>query len=127
VARQKISQQDLNKLGIRGAKITRKSSPVPTSAEVAASEPPRPPAPVPAPQPDNSIPFASMAASSDTINQRLGAIIEQNSSMMAGMQDDLRRQMVKSPGRKPWRATVHRDRTRLIDYVDLVPLETETG
>ena len=110
-------------MGVRGAKITRKSSPVPSAAEVAAAEPAPAPTPQAAQPVDNSIPMASMAASMSVINQQIGQIVEQNSRVMEGMQDDLRRQMVKSPGRKPWRLYVIRDKTRLIDYCDLIPLE----
>ena len=117
-------------MAIRGAKITRRSSPVPSAAEVAASESraPVPPSPelASAPPPvNNSVPMASMAASMTAINRQLGDIVSHNSRVIEGIQDDMRRQMVKSPGRKPWRAKVVRDRTRLIDYVDLIPLEME--
>lgn len=116
----KISEQELNLMGLGGAKVTRRSSPVPSASEVQASESRAPAAPAP---PVDMIPFASMAASSAAINRQLGDIVEHNSRVIEGMQDDLRRQMVKSPGRKPWRAIVNRDRSRLIDYVDLIPLE----
>ncbi len=131
MARQKITETELNKMAVRGAKVTRRSSPVPSAAEVAESESRAPVRPSPelasAPPPvsDSSIPMASMAASMTAINKQLGDIVEHNSRVMEGMQDDIRRQMVKSPGRKPWRAYVKRDRTRLIDYVDLIPLETK--
>ena len=111
-----ISEQELNLKGLGGAKITRR--PAPGLAEVSAPAPPAPPAPV-----DNSIPMASMAASMNAINAQLGDIVAHNSRVIEGLQDDMRRQMVKSPGRKPWRAKVIRDRNRLIDYVDLIPLE----
>ena len=115
-------------MAVRGAKVKRRSSPVPSAAEVAVSESraPVPPSPelASAPPPvDNSIPFASMAASSAAINRHLGEIVAHNSRVIEGLQDDLRRQMVKSPGRKPWRAMVIRDRSKLIHYVDLIPLD----
>lgn len=116
---QNISQQELNQMGVRGSKITRRSSPVPSDAEVEAAEPP-PSAPAPV---DNSIPMASMAASMGVINQQLAAVVEQNSIVIESFRAQAQEKVVSQP-RLPWRATVVRDRsTKLIDYVDIIPLE----
>jgi hypothetical protein len=117
---EKISQQALNRMAVRGAKIKRKSSPVPTPEEVRAAEPPPPP-----PAPDNSIPMASMAASMNIINQQLGDIVAQNSRVIEQFRTEAAQKVQERPGRQPWRAIVNRDKNKLIHYVDLIPLKTE--
>ena len=124
MARQTVSEQDLNRMAVRGAKVRRKSSAVPTKEEVAATAPPpTPPTPPQAP-PDNSMPMASMAASSNAINQQLASIVEQNSQTIMGLQDDLRRQMMHQPKKTPWDFFVYRDRSKLIERVRAVPVES---
>lgn len=117
----KISENEANRMKVRGTKMRRKSSAVPSREEVAAAAPPAPPAPPPV---DNSIPMASMAASSDAINQQLGAIVAQNSQTISAMQDDLRRQMMHRPKKTPWDFFIHRDRNKLIERVRAEPVET---
>ena len=124
MTRPRISEIDLNRLAVRGAKVKRQS-PVPTAAEVAASESveselsrPEPAPPSPPPTVDNSIPFASMAASMNAINRQLDETIKHNSRVI----DDFRNELAKEqpPKSRPKRLQVVRDRTRLIDHVDIL-------
>lgn len=105
-------------MAVRGAKIKRPSK-VPTLEEIQASAPP----PAPAPAPDNSIPFAAMQASMGAINQQLGEIVAQNSRVIDQLRTEAAQKVQERPERKPWRAKVKRDRSKLIDYVDVIPLE----
>jgi len=113
---EKISQKDLDKLAIGGSRVT------PVT--------PRP-APAAAPQPqrqDNSMPFASMAASMTEINQRLANVVTQNSVVIDGLQRKLSEQKpVAAVPRGAWRAIVKRDKSKLIDYVDIVPMELKNS
>lgn len=115
----KISQKRLNQMALGGAKVKRKSSPVPSAEEVKAAAPPPPPAPAP----DNSVPFASMAASMAAINSQLAETVENNTRVIEQFRKDAAAKLAENPKRQPWRAKVKRDRNKLIDYVDLIPVE----
>lgn len=117
----KISQKRLNQMALGGAKVKRKSSPVPSAEEVrAAAPPPIPPNPIPQ---DNSVPFASMAASMAAINSQLAETVENNTRVIEQFRKDAAAKLAENPKRQPWRAKVKRDRNKLIDYVDLIPVE----
>ena len=111
----KISQKRLNQMALGGAKVKRKSSPVPSAEEVKAAAPPPPPAPAP----DNSAPLAAMAASVSAMSSQLAAALENNTKALALVAT----KPAEKPERQPWRAKVKRDRNKLIDYVDLIPVE----
>lgn len=102
-------------MALHGGKVNRAPKAVPAPAPAAAPAPP----PAPAPQ-DNSIPFASMQASMNVINEQLRTVVEHNSQVIAGLKSSLDKD---PPARKPWRLKVARTREKLIDYVDAIPME----
>lgn len=113
---EKISQKALNQMAVRGAKVTRQTSSVPSEAEVAVAEPPAPPPPA-APDP---LPFASMQASMDRMGQQLTTTVENNTRAIERFGADMANQ--KPRAGVAYRATVARDRNKLIEYVDIIPM-----
>jgi len=112
----KISEAALNRMALQGGKVRRAPKPEPEPAPAPAA-----PTPAPAPVQDNSIPFASMQASMNVINEQLGRVVDQNSQVIEGLRTSLDKD---PPARKPWRLKVVRDRgTKLIDFVDAIPME----
>ena len=76
----KITQQQLNRMAIRGAKVRRRSSPVPSAAEVAESESRAPVRPSP-----------ELASPSLPVDGSLGNIIRATESLVKEVADHSRR------------------------------------
>ena len=112
----KISEKELNRMAMTGAKVKRKPvSRVPTASEIAAQTPTEAPEPAPAAPPDSSIPLASMQAMG-AMNQQLARVVEQNTRAIAGLHGQ-----ITQPKPKLRRLKVVRDRmSKLIAYCDLL-------
>ena len=50
----------------------------------------------------------------------ISQVVEQNTRAIEGLRADLNKE---PPARKPWRIKLVRDRSKLIEYADLIPME----
>lgn len=133
----KISAEELARLKSKGGvTVKRRPGTAPKTPEPEATKKdatplsgdaaPRsePPAPAPAPIIDMQ-PMASMAATMAARDAQFERLIENNTRMLAEFRRDLEKSSVPK-ARKPWRATPKRGKDKLIEYVDIIPMELKT-
>lgn len=76
----------------------------------------------PAPAQLDTKPFAAMTASMAAHNASMEKLIEHNT--LALMRFTEKVEQMKPRERKPWRAKVRRTKDKLIDEVDIIPMDT---